>query len=159
MLSEFSVDEPFWVVPYRVPDTLSSSAGPRGAGSSKRSCVASAPTSVGYVVLPVASWHKELRRRRNRLRNERGCEGSFSEEDVSEPLWRFRCHRLKTPKQTSATTTATPTTIPAVAPVDRPLLFGVPEAGGASGAVNVLSEGRIIETMLVFPIGSAMCTA
>jgi hypothetical protein len=47
ILTESCVDEPFSVVPYKVPDSLSSSAGPKGAGSSKRSCVASAPTSVG----------------------------------------------------------------------------------------------------------------
>jgi len=41
------VEDPASVVPLRVPASLSSSAGPRGAGNSKRSWEASAPTSVG----------------------------------------------------------------------------------------------------------------
>ena len=55
ILTESEVEELFSVVPYKIPDSLSSSAGPSGAGSSNRSCVASTPTSVGWPVLYVAS--------------------------------------------------------------------------------------------------------
>jgi hypothetical protein len=61
---------------------------------------------------------------------------------------------VKIAKQRSATTTAAPTTIPMIAPVESPFLLDV-----AGGGLNVLSEGRVIDTMLVFPMGSATCTA
>lgn len=103
----------------------------------------------------MASWQGGARRRRKRLRNVWGGEQSFSDDEVSEP-WglRRRRHRAKIAKQRSATTTAAATTIPTIAPVGSPFLLD-----DVGGGLSVLSEGRVIETILVLPIGSAICTA
>ena len=61
--------------------------------------------------------------------------------------------RAKMARERRTRNIVTPNTIPTMAPFERPFLLDV------GGALNVLSEGRVMETMLVLPMGSATCTA